>query len=603
MRFRGYLGGYALLTVLGISVALAAGCRITRYQSVPVTMKAMRPMVWAKINGAKARFIIDTGSFWDMISPEARTEYHLSDSAAVVGLWIQGINGSSNVQVTTIRTFTFLHVPFRSAEFLVEGNDFPSGAAGALGGRLLHLADVEYDFADGFMRFIGVKGCKGVPLAYWAGHRSIGAVKLEPMTATRPFLIGRASVNGHVMRVLFDSGSPRSMLSLRAARRAGIGLNSPGVRPVGRIDGIGKNWIKTWIAPLATFEIGDEKIEHSHVLVTQFNLHRLHVGMILGADFFLSHHIVVANRRDMLYFTYNGGPVFALGKRYKIQRGSGAAVEAGPGTKATADDSHGSASAEMRRGMALAAEGQYKRAFMYMNRACRLAPHNARYRFRRAHVYWAENKPAKALADFDAAIKLNPKFYEAHLSRAILLLDWKHAPAGSRIEAKADINIVSLLAPDASVLRLRVATLYARIGQYGDAVRTVKLWMYYHRNDALAPTGWNTLCWVRAEGNIQLHKALRDCTRALKEKLDSASVLDSRGLVYIRLGRWAQAIRSYDAALHIRPHLAASLYGRAVAERHEGKHARARADLAAALKVNPHVEQFFARIHLGWSTV
>ena len=30
--------------------------------------------------------------------------------------------------------------------------------------------------------------------------------------------------------------------------------------------------------------------------------------MLLGADFFLSHRIYVANSRDKLYFTYNGGP-------------------------------------------------------------------------------------------------------------------------------------------------------------------------------------------------------------------------------------------------------------------------------------------------------
>ncbi len=34
--------------------------------------------------------------------------------------------------------------------------------------------------------------------------------------------------------------------------------------------------------------------------------------MILGADFFLSHHILVASSQRKLYFTYNGGPVFDL---------------------------------------------------------------------------------------------------------------------------------------------------------------------------------------------------------------------------------------------------------------------------------------------------
>jgi hypothetical protein len=34
--------------------------------------------------------------------------------------------------------------------------------------------------------------------------------------------------------------------------------------------------------------------------------------MPLGTDYFLSHHIYVANSQRKLYFTYNGGPVFNL---------------------------------------------------------------------------------------------------------------------------------------------------------------------------------------------------------------------------------------------------------------------------------------------------
>jgi hypothetical protein len=34
--------------------------------------------------------------------------------------------------------------------------------------------------------------------------------------------------------------------------------------------------------------------------------------MLIGADFFLSHHIFVSNSQHKLYLTYNGGPVFNL---------------------------------------------------------------------------------------------------------------------------------------------------------------------------------------------------------------------------------------------------------------------------------------------------
>jgi len=36
--------------------------------------------------------------------------------------------------------------------------------------------------------------------------------------------------------------------------------------------------------------------------------------MLLGSDFFVSHHVFVANSQHKLYVTYNGGPVFNLTK-------------------------------------------------------------------------------------------------------------------------------------------------------------------------------------------------------------------------------------------------------------------------------------------------
>ena len=32
--------------------------------------------------------------------------------------------------------------------------------------------------------------------------------------------------------------------------------------------------------------------------------------VLIGADFFMAHHVYVANSQGKLYFTYSGGPVF-----------------------------------------------------------------------------------------------------------------------------------------------------------------------------------------------------------------------------------------------------------------------------------------------------
>lgn len=624
MHFRGSLGGFALLVALSISAAAAAECHVERLPAVRVVVKDLQPLVWAKINGVKARFIVDTGSYWSMLAPQTPAQYHLRENEAPTPLWLQGVNGSTEAGITTVGTFTFLNLPFRNAQFFVGGNSYASGAVGLLGGRILDLADVEYDFGHGLMRFIETRHCKGVPLAYWAHGEFVGTVKLQPISARSPYLIGHATVNGKRIRVLFDTGSSRSILTLSGAKRVGITPSSPGVKPLGLIGtGIGTKWLEVWLAPLATFEIGDEKIEHSHILIGNFHLPGLRFDMVLGTDFFVSHHILVAIHRDKLYFTYNGGPVFDVGKRYLIRRGGSAEVRAGPGTGPTRPSGPPGATANtagtpagkpaaaetvppsakksqadklMRRGMVYASEGQYAHALVYMNRACLLAPNNAEYRFRRGRVEWRDKQPGKALSDFDTAIKLRPDLYHARLWRAELLLAWSGAPHDSRIQAKADINIVSLLAPDASDLRLQLANLYARIGQYAAAVRAASQWIFYHHADVMLPIAWNTRCWIRAEGDMQLHKALRDCDRAHARQPKSAAFLDSRGLVYLRLHQWRRAIKSYDAALRIEPKQATSLFGLGLAELRQGKKASGRAKLAAAVKLDPGIFKQFAHM-------
>lgn len=616
--------------MLTVSPAAAAQCRIELYPPIAVTMKGLRPMVWARINGVRARFFVDTGAFWSLLSPAARAEYNLTERTTPEGYYVRGVNGYTDVGFTTVQTFALLTVPFHRLQFLVGGNDFPSGAAGVVGENILRASDVEYDFADGVMRFIKTRHCGDRPLAYWATHRPFGTVKLSDTTVRRPDPIGHATVNGKRIRVIFDTGTARSMLTLYGARRLGITPSSPGVKLLGKFPGgIAQKWLKVWIAPVALFQIGDEKIEHTHLLIGDVRRFAQGVDMLLGSDFFLSHRVLVANGQHKLYFTYNGGPVFDLGQRYWIKRAGAAPVLAGPGAASAAAPHGSSAPAAVRagagkapstpaasvgnsppsgvpaqagklarEGMAYLSEGQYAPALADLDRACRLEPRNPEYRYRRGEVYWADRRPAEALADFNAAIKMRPDFYQAHLARASLLLSWKHAPSDAGIQIRADINIVALLAPDESEVRLPLARLYARTRHYSAAIREIDQWIYYHGHDALLPVAWNERCWIRAEAGRQLHKALEDCNHALGRLPSSADVLDSRGLVYLRLGRLRHSIADYDAALRVDPKIATSLYGRGLAELREGKKAAGRSDLAAAARLNHGIAERFARMGL-----
>ena len=99
---------------------------------------------------------------------------------------------------------------------------------------------------------------------------------------------------------------------------------------------------------------------------------------------------------------------------------------------------------------------------------------------------------------------------------------------------------------------------------------------------ATTPSDYNSLCWGKATRGVALELALDECSRAVKLAPRDAAILDSRGLVNLRLGRLDAAIADYDLALSINPTLAPSLYGRAVARSRTGDAARATLDRDAA---------------------
>jgi len=84
---------------------------------------------------------------------------------------------------------------------------------------------------------------------------------------------------------------------------------------------------KTWIAPISSFKIGGEEIHDTRLRIGDIGPD---ADMLLGADFFLAHHIYVSNRQDKLYFTYNGGPVFNLSQSPLAQSGTASAAEKRP---------------------------------------------------------------------------------------------------------------------------------------------------------------------------------------------------------------------------------------------------------------------------------
>ena len=85
--------------------------------------------------------------------------------------------------------------------------------------------------------------------------------------------------------------------------------------------------------------------------------------------------------------------------------------------------------------------------------------------------------------------------------------------------------------------------------------------------------------------------------KALSLKPNDAAALDSRGLIYLKMGQLESAINDYSSALRIEPALATALYGRGLARIKKGDATGGNADLAAAAKLEKKIAENF--LHYG----
>lgn len=581
-----------LLTLAPLAASRAAyaePCTLGRVAELPVTMLGMRPTVHAAINGTDALFIADSGAFFNLLTPAAAEQFKLNVELAPPNFFVSGVGGEARTRLTTVKTFTIFNIVVPKVLFVVAGNDLGNGAVGLLGQNVFRLGDVEYDLANGAIRIIRPKGdCKKSVLAYWANStgKPYSVIDIDFATAAQPHTTSTAYVNGKKVRVMFDTGASTSVLTLDAAKRAGVTPESAGVTPGGPSHGIGRRVTQSWLAPFASFKVGDEEVRNTQLRIADIALPD--VDMLVGADFFLSHRIYVATSQRRLYFTYNGGPVFNLTATPAPATAADSPAAGAADHPQAARDEPTDAAGFARRGAAAAARHDYEHAIADLTRACELAPAEAGYFYERGMAHWGNKSTDLALADFDAAIKLKPDDVPSLLARSSLHAG-RQAPPASIV---ADLDAADRAAPRESDARLRMGQLYASAGDLPGAVTQYTKWIDSHgRDDVQMAAALNSRCWARARLGQDLERALSDCDKAVSLRPHAAAYLDSRGFVYLRRGNYDKALADYDAALRLDPNKPWALYGRGIAKLRRGQTASGQADIAAAGALQPNIAE------------
>lgn len=296
----------ALLASGRPALAADAKCVITPAGRLPVIMQDRRPIVLGSLAGLDVPFIIDSGAAYSLISPAAVERIGAKPRGSGR---VAGVSGRVEVQAVSLPNVRLGQLQAPRMDFLVGAPTlFGDQVGGLIGQNVLGHSDIEYDLSGGVIRLIQATGCKGAALAYWSDAPEV--LKLEPMSRRFPHIQGVVSVDGVRLRAVFDTGAPRSIMTLKGAARAGITPQSAGVAPAGRSGGMDGRTIDSWSAPVGVVEIGGETIRDTRLTIADFALP--YADMLIGADFFLSHRLVVSPDQGRMYFTYKGGEPFEV---------------------------------------------------------------------------------------------------------------------------------------------------------------------------------------------------------------------------------------------------------------------------------------------------
>jgi predicted aspartyl protease len=310
---------------LGAATAAHSACQLQTMAELPIQMHGNAPLVEASINGQPVKFLLDTGSEATIITRAGAARLGLH-ATYLEGVTFYGVGGSEAAQITTVRDLKVGAFTAHDNRMFVTGRRLGSEeVVGLLGADFLMQGDIELDFAAGVVRLFKPKGCQGDEVVYW--NKPYSMAQLEP-AGPQSVVALYVDLDGHKVRAALDTGSWRTIVTMSAARDAGVSPRSANVNAAGMTVGLGNDLIETYLAEFPTLSVGDETVRNAKVALgdifasatdTSLGSHISHQvtndGMLLGADFIKAHRIYVARSQGKMYFSYNGGPIFEVGPR------------------------------------------------------------------------------------------------------------------------------------------------------------------------------------------------------------------------------------------------------------------------------------------------
>jgi len=241
-----------------------------------------------------------------------------------------------------------------------------------------------------------------------------------------------------------------------------------------------------------------------------------------------------------------------------------------------------------RLGELLLFDRKIEDARQQFTKALRLDPSDARANLDLIHTFVTKGQLDVAEKGYIKFLENDPRNPTAHIRYGELLADrQKLKEAQQQFEAAATIDPGNREARNGMGFTAELGHNYDTAIAYYDSIL---------RENSNDPIVLNNRCYTRALQGRRLDLALADCDRSLKLMPNETHTLDSRGLVELRLNKFAAAVHDYQAALAINPSAPNYQYELGVAECLNGDVKKGEPTIAEALKKSPQQGKLFGEI-------
>ncbi|MGQ0681202.1 tetratricopeptide repeat protein [Bradyrhizobium sp.] len=226
------------------------------------------------------------------------------------------------------------------------------------------------------------------------------------------------------------------------------------------------------------------------------------------------------------------------------------------------------------RGAEYGNKGDYDRALADFNEAIRINPKFSLAHRDRGLVLVRKNEFERGIADLSEAIRLDPKNLDAYNERGMA-----YVATGDAERALADFNTAIRVNPKFKFAYYNRGRLFGNKGYFSRAIEDFSETIRIDPEFAMA----YNYRGVALQQNGNTERAVADFSEAIRISPRLAVAYVNRGNVYRQQGRSDRALADYNEALRIEPQYTAALVNRGLTYERTADLARARADFDAAL--------------------